>query len=423
LVTGVQFGVAYDTTVAVGSWTLCTGGLEIAEPGWPDSGTGFAATWPGIHHGVGSHGLHVVGFFQIEPGSTGQVRVTMDQRIDAALVVDEFLVPSTVEALGVCSIGADGSATDVCVGATPPAVAGRVFSTLEVADVVAVIQVDSVWTYEDVLPNGSEMIRTGVSATCEEVIVGDPPPGWCDTLLVNSGCVEDALGATRCRVTTAFHPGGFQLVAGDLAVATFQLLGPDYCWVPRFSLTENLLLDEVGRLADVSGLPRTYHASFRPSPSPDRQLRPVGTMDQLHREVARYAFPPPSEQVARAAEAVVYGIVSEVRQNVALDTRGRPTTGERFAGRGAVRQFVLVASHLQGSIEGVEPESRVLVNCFGLSTPGVGPQEGPTIPDLLEGRQVACAVRQVQDHLWLVGGSAGLSYRYANGEYQPKLEK
>jgi hypothetical protein len=88
-VAGVQFGVEYDAEVSVSGWTLCTGGLQIPEEDWPDSGTGLAATWDGTEYPSGPDSLVVVGYFTFEAASTGSATLTPDARIGEAAFVDE----------------------------------------------------------------------------------------------------------------------------------------------------------------------------------------------------------------------------------------------------------------------------------------------------------------------------------------------
>ncbi len=42
---GLQFGIEYDAAVDVSSWQLCTGGFQVPEDGWPDSGSAIAVTF------------------------------------------------------------------------------------------------------------------------------------------------------------------------------------------------------------------------------------------------------------------------------------------------------------------------------------------------------------------------------------------
>lgn len=81
---GVQFGIHYDATVSVNSWTRCTSGLDIPEDGWPDSGTAIALAFPEILP-TGPDSLVALGFFTIEGGSSGSIQVTDDARIGEAV--------------------------------------------------------------------------------------------------------------------------------------------------------------------------------------------------------------------------------------------------------------------------------------------------------------------------------------------------
>jgi len=86
---GLQFGIEYDATVALGGgFSLCTGGSAIPQDdlqgSWPQSGTGNAVTWGG---GCGlvtdnEDGVTTVGFIPIAPGSSGIFSIIGDPRID-----------------------------------------------------------------------------------------------------------------------------------------------------------------------------------------------------------------------------------------------------------------------------------------------------------------------------------------------------
>jgi hypothetical protein len=84
LPTGVQFGVTYDPGVTVTGWTLCSGGLQIPESGWPASGTGNAVTWPEPHFSGSPDELALVGIFTVAAGSEGEIRLSVDPRIGQA---------------------------------------------------------------------------------------------------------------------------------------------------------------------------------------------------------------------------------------------------------------------------------------------------------------------------------------------------
>lgn len=79
---GLQFGAVHDA--AVEGWTLCTGGLEIPENGWPASGTGIAVTWSDDCYDPPGE-VARVGYFRVPDGSAGTVALTADPRIEATL--------------------------------------------------------------------------------------------------------------------------------------------------------------------------------------------------------------------------------------------------------------------------------------------------------------------------------------------------
>jgi len=83
---GAQFGIDYHGTVDVGGWSLCTGGQEIPQNNleglWPASGTGNAVTWPDGGYDSPSTGQFAkIGYFTVNPGSTGQMWITVDPRL------------------------------------------------------------------------------------------------------------------------------------------------------------------------------------------------------------------------------------------------------------------------------------------------------------------------------------------------------
>ncbi len=83
---GAQFGLNHDLGGGQ-SWTLCTGGSEIPEPGFPDSGTGNAVTWAGgCYNPAGSAAR--VGFISVALDAAGSLAVTGDPRIGEAVYAD-----------------------------------------------------------------------------------------------------------------------------------------------------------------------------------------------------------------------------------------------------------------------------------------------------------------------------------------------
>lgn len=108
---GAQFGVLYDPTIIL-TWALCTGGSEIPQGGaggtWPASNTGNAVTWPGGCYGVtanddvNGNGMTKVGFFTVNPGSSGSLCLKGDPRIGRAEAADcsAAISPIHPDALG-----------------------------------------------------------------------------------------------------------------------------------------------------------------------------------------------------------------------------------------------------------------------------------------------------------------------------------
>jgi len=71
-------------------WSMCTGGSEIPEDGWPASGTGNAVTWAGGCYDVTENddGVTKIGFFVIFPDSRGAMWIVEDPRVGYALASD-----------------------------------------------------------------------------------------------------------------------------------------------------------------------------------------------------------------------------------------------------------------------------------------------------------------------------------------------
>jgi len=75
---GAQFGMTHS--VAASGWTLCTGGSEIPEGGWPASGTGNAVTWSGgCYQSPGGNAK--IGFLAVNPDNGGSIAITGDPRV------------------------------------------------------------------------------------------------------------------------------------------------------------------------------------------------------------------------------------------------------------------------------------------------------------------------------------------------------
>jgi hypothetical protein len=85
---GIQFGIEYGPGVSVNGWTLCTGGSETSEDGWPASGMGNAVTWPvGCYEPPDTNAK--IGYLVLEDGSAYDfVAITGDPRIGRAAYAD-----------------------------------------------------------------------------------------------------------------------------------------------------------------------------------------------------------------------------------------------------------------------------------------------------------------------------------------------
>jgi len=113
-ISGAQFGISYDGTVDVADWSLCTGGMSIPEDSWPTSGKAIAVTWPETVFPAGDDSLVVIGFFTIEPSSSGALEVTADDRIEQAVYTDDATEQHGFSALGVADVDGDEAGTSPC---------------------------------------------------------------------------------------------------------------------------------------------------------------------------------------------------------------------------------------------------------------------------------------------------------------------
>jgi len=113
-ISGAQFGISYEGTVGVSDWTLCTGGMSIPEDGWPDSGKAIAVTWPETVFPTGDDSLVVIGYFTIEPSSSGTIEVTADDRIDSATYADDLTEQHPFAALGMADVDGDEEGVSPC---------------------------------------------------------------------------------------------------------------------------------------------------------------------------------------------------------------------------------------------------------------------------------------------------------------------
>jgi hypothetical protein len=106
---GAQFGVEHAASVI--GWTLCTGGSEIPEDGWPASGRGNAVTWRyGCHRPSGENAK--VGYFLVSDGDAGTMAIIPDPRPGRALYTD-----CRARVLELC--GPNLGAVDLALGTTP----------------------------------------------------------------------------------------------------------------------------------------------------------------------------------------------------------------------------------------------------------------------------------------------------------------
>jgi hypothetical protein len=118
-ITGAQFGVEYEGTVDVADWTLCTGGMQITQEGWPASGKGIAVTWAETEFPSSTDSLVVVGYFLIEPSSSGTIEVTADERIEQAVYIDDATEQNEFAGLGVADANGGGQGYSTCGSSDP----------------------------------------------------------------------------------------------------------------------------------------------------------------------------------------------------------------------------------------------------------------------------------------------------------------
>jgi hypothetical protein len=124
---GVQFGIEYDATVSVLSWTLCATGSSIPQSGWPASGRGIAVTWSPPATSGSPDDLVLVGFFTINTGSSGRFSLTADSRIGGATYSDGTTTRSfDLAELGYADVDSDRRGYNACGnGGYPRHVSGR----------------------------------------------------------------------------------------------------------------------------------------------------------------------------------------------------------------------------------------------------------------------------------------------------------
>jgi hypothetical protein len=77
---GIQFGIQYSGDLFSIGWALCTGGSEIAQAGWPDSGTGDAVTWSGGCY-VPTGEVAKIGYLTVLDATVGSFAIIGDPRL------------------------------------------------------------------------------------------------------------------------------------------------------------------------------------------------------------------------------------------------------------------------------------------------------------------------------------------------------
>jgi len=117
---GAEFGIEY-VDVDVLSWTFCAF-LEIAQDGWPASGTGTAMTWDfGCYAPPGE--VAKIGYFAVADASVGVMHLTGDPRLGGqALFSDCSTDVFDICALNLGSAILSQGTTPVCgdhCGSTP----------------------------------------------------------------------------------------------------------------------------------------------------------------------------------------------------------------------------------------------------------------------------------------------------------------
>ena len=85
-ISAFQFGIGHAGADVL-SWTLCTGGAEIPEEGWPGSGTGNAVTYGGGCY-IPPSSVAKVGFFTLADGASGSMDILPDPRQNACWWTD-----------------------------------------------------------------------------------------------------------------------------------------------------------------------------------------------------------------------------------------------------------------------------------------------------------------------------------------------
>lgn len=125
LISGVEsphaaaFGLVHPATVEILYWQACGGPMAISQPAWPDSGTGIALSWGDGLVAAGPDSMAILGFIEIDVGSSGVVSVTADPRTGDAAYVDAsgatHVIPE--DALGAADTGGNGGGIRACAGA------------------------------------------------------------------------------------------------------------------------------------------------------------------------------------------------------------------------------------------------------------------------------------------------------------------
>lgn len=117
VINAVEFGITYPASVTPRHWLACGDGVTaIAESGWPATGKGIALAWSNGLASDGPDSLAVLGYLEIESGSTGVISLIADPRTGYVSYVDPAEATIIIPAgrLGQADAGGQGAGLLVC---------------------------------------------------------------------------------------------------------------------------------------------------------------------------------------------------------------------------------------------------------------------------------------------------------------------
>jgi hypothetical protein len=412
-ITGVQFAVD-DQSITPSSWTLCTGGRQVTEPGWPEQGTGIAVTWPGLHGSEG--GLAIVGYFTVAAGQDGILSLAPDHRTGSAVYVDGYMMEQELAEFSVVDVAGAGAGLSRCVPASE-AVSAPILRFPEMSQVLVTASVDSVWSEEYTKPTGNTIVRTGLRGRVVEVLLGE----WDGSevmFFAAGGCRYDqAAGRTICLENEIYNPGGVQALPGQDLLLSARLLSPEHVEAPTWALLETLELTDDGAVARISGVP---NGAWMTTSESAVNRTEVGTIDAV-RSVAHRMERPKRSDLEEQADLVVLATVLEHAVDV-VDVHGRQLRVSEPPGNSVhAWSQVLLKVHevLKPDRSRPSPKDLLEVRALHRMSPGVTVDRRRLVPTIIPGyRAVAfLSFDASREKYVLTGGDAALVYEYGNGDY------